>query len=117
MGVYSNLRLYSVCFDSKLGLSPELHPCYSGEKTANGEYAHATAFTAAHRTPALRHLRRGHQHPDRTVRNRPHQRPRPFIAGRVIDLTPAVAKAIGSAGLAHVELTVLGKDRAPRGPP
>ena len=23
---------------------------YSGEKTANGEYAHATAFTAAHRT-------------------------------------------------------------------
>ena len=23
---------------------------YSGEKTANGEYAHATAFTAAHKT-------------------------------------------------------------------
>ena len=44
----------------------------------------------------------------------------PFIAGRVIDLTPAGAKAIGSAGLAHVELTVLGKvahraDRPDRG--
>ena len=33
----------------------------------------------------------------------------PFIAGRVIDLTPAGAKAIGSNGLTHVELTVLGK--------
>jgi rare lipoprotein A len=33
----------------------------------------------------------------------------PFVAGRIIDLTPAGAKAIGSSGLARVELTVLGK--------
>ena len=31
------------------------------------------------------------------------------MPGRVIDLTPAGAKAIGSNGLTHVELTVLGK--------
>ena len=32
----------------------------------------------------------------------------PFVAGRIIDLTPAGAKAIGSDGLAPVALTVLG---------
>ena len=31
----------------------------------------------------------------------------PYIAGRIIDLTPAGAKAIGSNGLARVTLTVL----------
>jgi rare lipoprotein A len=31
----------------------------------------------------------------------------PYIRGRVIDLTPAGAQAIGSSGLAHVRLTVL----------
>ena len=33
----------------------------------------------------------------------------PFIKGRIIDLTPAGAKAIGSDGLAPVALTVLGR--------
>ncbi len=37
----------------------------------------------------------------------------PFVRGRVIDLTPAAARAIGFSGLAPVELTVLGRgDRA-----
>ena len=31
----------------------------------------------------------------------------PYIAGRIIDLTPAGAKAIGSNGLAQVTVTVL----------
>ena len=31
----------------------------------------------------------------------------PYIAGRIIDLTPAGARAIGSNGLARVTLTVL----------
>jgi rare lipoprotein A len=31
----------------------------------------------------------------------------PYIKGRVIDLTPAGARAIGSSGLAQVTLTVL----------
>ena len=33
----------------------------------------------------------------------------PFVRGRVIDLTPAAARAIGFSGLAQVELTVLGR--------
>ena len=31
----------------------------------------------------------------------------PFVAGRVIDLTPAGARAIGASGLAPVALTVV----------
>jgi rare lipoprotein A len=40
----------------------------------------------------------------------------PYIRGRVIDLTPAGARAIGSSGLAPVRLTVLsvGTRRASR---
>jgi rare lipoprotein A len=40
----------------------------------------------------------------------------PYIRGRVIDLTPAGARAIGSSGLAQVRLTVLsvGTGRASR---
>ena len=81
---------------------------YSDEKTANGEYAHATAFTAAHRTlpfgtfVEVTNLKTG-----RSVIVRINDRG-PFIAGRIIDLTPAGAKAIGSDGLAPVALTVLG---------
>ena len=82
---------------------------YSGEKTANGEYAHATAFTAAHRTlPFGTFVEVTNTRSGRSVIVRINDRG-PFIAGRVIDLTPAGAKAIGSNGLTHVELTVLGK--------
>ena len=82
---------------------------YSGEKTANGEYAHATAYTAAHRTlPFGTFVQVTNTRNGRHVVVRINDRG-PFVAGRVIDLTPAGAKAIGSSGLAHVELTVLGK--------
>src|SRR6266478_6169725 len=95
--------------------SPQAHAesgiasVYSNEKTANGEYAHATAFTAAHRTlPFGTFVEVTNTRSGRSVIVRINDRG-PFIAGRVIDLTPAGAKAIGSNGLTHVELTVLGK--------
>src|SRR5260221_10364659 len=82
---------------------------YSGERTANGEYAHATAYTAAHRTlPFGTFVEVTNTRTGRSVIVRINDRG-PFVAGRVIDLTPAGAKAIGSNGLTHVELTVLGK--------
>jgi rare lipoprotein A len=82
---------------------------YSNEKTANGEYAHATAYTAAHRTlPFGTFVQVTNTRSGRSVIVRINDRG-PFVAGRVIDLTPAGAKAIGSDGLTHVELTVLGK--------
>src|SRR6476646_156765 len=82
---------------------------YSGEKTANGEYAHATAYTAAHRSlPFGTFVEVTNTRSGRSVIVRINDRG-PYVAGRVIDLTPAGAKAIGSSGLAHVELIVLGK--------
>ena len=71
---------------------------YSNEKTANGEYAHPSRFTAAHRTlpfgtfVEVTNLKTG-----RSVIVRINDRG-PYIAGRIIDLTPAGANAIGSAG-------------------
>ncbi len=80
---------------------------YSGEKTANGEYAHATAFTAAHKTlPFGTFVEVTNKENGRSVIVRINDRG-PYIAGRIIDLTPAGAKAIGSDGLVPVTLTVL----------
>ena len=80
---------------------------YSGEKTANGEYAHASALTAAHKTlPFGTMVKVTNMNTGRSVVVRINDRG-PYIKGRIIDLTPAGARAIGSAGLAVVELTVL----------
>jgi len=80
---------------------------YSGEQTANGEYAHASALTAAHRTlPFGTMVEVTNIQTGRSVVVRINDRG-PYIRGRVIDLTPAGARAIGSSGLAPVTLTVL----------
>ena len=80
---------------------------YSNEKTANGEYAHANRLTAAHRTlPFGTRVLVTNVSSGRSVVVRINDRG-PYIAGRIIDLTPAGAKAIGSNGLARVTLTVL----------
>jgi len=80
---------------------------YSDEKTANGEYAHATALTAAHRSlPFGTKVKVTNLETGRFVIVRINDRG-PFVKGRIIDLTPAGAKAIGSSGLAMVTLTVL----------
>src|SRR5262245_49210997 len=83
---------------------------YSGEKTANGEYAHASGLTAAHKTlPFGTMVKVTNINTGRSVVVRINDRG-PYIRGRIIDLTPAGARAIGSAGLAMVELTVLPRE-------
>jgi rare lipoprotein A len=80
---------------------------YSNEKTANGEYAHADRLTAAHRTlPFGTRVLVTSVSSGRSVVVRINDRG-PYIAGRIIDLTPAGARAIGFNGLARVTLTVL----------
>jgi rare lipoprotein A len=82
---------------------------YSNEKTANGEYAYPSRFTAAHRTlPFGTFVEVTNRENGRSVIVRINDRG-PFIAGRIIDLTPAGAKAIGSDGLVPVTVTVLGR--------
>lgn len=85
---------------------------YSGGLTANGEHAAASGLTAAHRTlPFGTRVRVTNQSTGRSVVVRINDRG-PFVRGRVIDLTPAAARAIGFSGLAHVTLDVLGHARS-----
>jgi rare lipoprotein A len=82
---------------------------YSGEKTANGEYAHANGLTAAHRSlPFGTMVKVTNKQTGRSVVVRINDRG-PYVHGRVIDLMPAAAKAIGSSGLTPVSLAVVGR--------
>ena len=82
---------------------------YSGERTANGEFASASGLTAAHRTlPFGTMVRVTNQSNGRSVTVRINDRG-PFVKGRIIDLTPAAAHAIGMDGLADVTVDVVGK--------
>ena len=89
---------------------------YSGGKTANGEMARPTAYTAAHRTlPFGTFVKVTHAKTGASVIVRINDRG-PFIKGRIIDLTPAGASAIGFSGLAPVSVTVLERVGAKPGP-
>jgi rare lipoprotein A len=82
---------------------------YSGERTANGEYARATGLTAAHRSlPFGTMVRVTNNSNGRSVTVRINDRG-PFVRGRIIDLTPAAAHAIGMDGLANVSVDVVSK--------
>jgi len=78
---------------------------YSGEKTASGQKAHPGGFTAAHRTlPFGTKVKVTNKRNGRSVTVRINDRG-PFVRGRIIDLTPAAAQALGFSGLAPVEVT------------
>jgi rare lipoprotein A len=88
---------------------------YSGGLTANGEHASASGFTAAHRSlPFGTLVRVTNDRTGRSVVVRINDRG-PFVGGRVIDLMPAAARAIGDTGLAHVTLSVVGKRKGRAG--
>ena len=81
---------------------------YSGGRTADGEHARASGFTAAHRSlPFGTKLRVTHngQSVVVTVNDRG-----PFVRGRVLDLSTGAARAIGltSAGVGRVTAEVVG---------
>jgi rare lipoprotein A len=82
---------------------------YSGGRTASGEIARASGMTAAHRTlPIGTLVRVTNRRSGRTAVVRINDRG-PFVRGRIIDVTPAAARALGFSGLAPVILTVLGR--------
>ena len=77
---------------------------YSGSKTASGERANPGGLTAAHRTLAFgTQVRVTNRRNGRSVTVRINDRG-PFVRGRVIDITPAAASALGFSGLAPVKL-------------
>ena len=99
--------LISVSSPTLAGPQTGIASVYSNEPTANGEYAYPTRYTAAHKSlpfgtfVEVTNLKNG-----KSVIVRINDRG-PYIAGRIIDLTPAGAKAIGSDGLSPVTVTVL----------
>src|SRR5262249_41345462 len=73
---------------------------YSYGRTASGEKVHSGALTAAHRSlPFGTMVRVTNRHTGRSVLVRINDRG-PFVRGRVIDVTPAAAHALGFSGLA-----------------
>ncbi len=80
---------------------------YSGGRTANGEHASSGALTAAHRSlPFGTRVRVVNRSNGRSVVVRINDRG-PFVRGRIIDLTPAGAHALGFSGTAPVQVEPL----------
>ncbi len=77
---------------------------YSGTKSASGERTNPNGLTAAHKTlPFGTHVRVTNKRNGQSVVVRINDRG-PFIRGRVIDVTPAGARALGFSGLTSVTL-------------
>jgi rare lipoprotein A len=82
---------------------------YSGGRTASGQRASPSSLTAAHRSlPFGTLVRVTNEANGRSVVVRVIDRG-PFVRGRIIDVTPAAAHALGFSSLAHVTLTVVGE--------
>lgn len=80
---------------------------YPGGRTASGENVASSSLCAAHRTlPFGTKVRVTNRSTGRSVVVRIVDRG-PFVRGRVIDLTPAAARALGFSGLAQVNLAVV----------
>ena len=78
----------------------------SGSRTASGGRLNPRAFTAAHRSlPFGTKVRVTNRRNGRSVVVTINDRG-PFVRGRVIDVTPAAAHALGFSGLAPVSLDV-----------
>ena len=86
--------------------SSGLASVYSGGGTASGEHMNSAAMTAAHRTlPFGTRVTVTNSHTGSSVVVRINDRG-PFVRGRVIDLSPAAARAIGVSGVSPVSLKV-----------
>jgi rare lipoprotein A len=80
---------------------------YKGGRTASGQTAQPSGLTAAHRSlPFGTRVRVTNRRNGRSVVVRINDRG-PFIRGRIIDVTPAAARALGFAGLAPVTVIVV----------
>jgi rare lipoprotein A len=86
----------------------------SGSETASGEPLRDDAMTAAHRTlPFGTMVRVTNRRNGEVAVVRINDRG-PFVRGRVIDLSPAAGRALGSSDLAEVSLEVVSADNGAR---
>ena len=99
------------------GIASWYGPGFHGNRTASGERYDMDAMTAAHRTlPFDTHVEVRNLDNGRRAILRVNDRG-PFVQGRILDCSRAGARELGfeGAGLARVELSVLG--RSPENPP
>jgi rare lipoprotein A len=100
------IALCPVCsFSAQFGIA-SVYSVESGSRTASGERVNPSILTAAHRTlPFGTKVRVTNKHNGRSVIVTVNDRG-PFVHGRVIDLTPAGARAIGFTGTVPVTVEV-----------
>lgn len=80
---------------------------YRTGRTASGERINPSGLTAAHRSlPFGTRVRVTNRKNGKSVVVRINDRG-PFVRGRVIDVTPACARALGFSGLASVTLSIV----------
>ena len=87
---------------SEQGIASSYPNSYKGRRTASGEALDPHAMTCAHRRYPFGSTLRVTAG-DKSITCRVTDRG-PFVRGRVIDLTPAAARALGVSGLAHVSV-------------
>src|ERR1700675_1855133 len=108
-GVLSTLVIFTILAPAIASAQSGIASFYSEGPTATGERVVASAMTAAHRTlPFGTMVRVTNTSNGRSVVVRINDRG-PFVKGRIIDLTPGAAHAIGCSGLASVTVDVVGK--------
>jgi rare lipoprotein A len=104
----SSSTSHHVSSDANRTSGAGLASVYRGGLTASGEHMNSVAMTAAHRTlPFGTKVTVTNSHNGNSVVVRINDRG-PFVRGRIIDLSPAAARAIGVSGVAQVSLTVGG---------
>jgi rare lipoprotein A len=82
---------------------------YKTGRTASGEHVNPGSLTAAHRSlPFGTRVRVTNRKNGKSVVVRINDRG-PFIRGRVIDVMPAGARALGFSGLTLVSLSIVGR--------
>jgi rare lipoprotein A len=92
-------------FSAQSGIA-SVYSVESGTTTASGERLNPGTLTAAHRTlPFVTKVRVTNNHNGRSVIVTVNDRG-PFVHGRIIDLTPAGARAIGFTGTVPVTVEV-----------
>jgi rare lipoprotein A len=84
------------------GIASSYPYSYQGRRTANGERLNPQAMTCAHKRHPFGSVLRV-SNGQRTITCRVTDRG-PFVRGRVIDITPAGARALGISGLGKVTI-------------
>ena len=96
------LALMSNAAEAESGIASVYPHSYKGRRTASGQPLNPSAMTCAHRRHAFGTTLRvaiGEKSITCRVTDRG-----PFVRGRVIDLTPVAARALGFSGVARVSV-------------